>query len=116
MQRVSDPEWVAVCRLEDLVVERGVAVLVHGRGIAVFRTHDDEVRAVTNRDPFSRAGVLARGLVVTRGEVTFVASPMHRQAFDLATGICLGDPAVRISTYESRVVDGIVEIGPRRVP
>jgi len=113
--RVSDPEWVAVCRLEDLDVERGVAVLVHGRGVALFRTDHDEVRAVSNRDPFSRAGVLARGLVGTRGDVLCVASPLHRQAFDLATGVCLDDPAVRISTYEARVLDGIVEIGPRRV-
>ena len=59
--------------------------------------------------------MLARGLVGTRGDVLFVASPLHRQAFDLATGVCLDDPAVRISTYEARVVDGIVEIGPRRV-
>lgn len=112
---MSDPDWVAVCRLEDLDVERGVAVLVHGRGVAVFRTYDDEVRAVANRDPFSKSGVLARGLVGTRGEVMFVASPLHRQAFDLATGVCLDDPAVRISTYDARVVDGMVEIGPRRV-
>lgn len=111
---MSDPTWVAVCRLDDLDVERGVAVLVHGRGVAVFRTQDGQVRAVANRDPFSRASVLARGLVGTRGDVTFVASPAHMQAFDLATGVCLDDPGVRISTYDVRVADGMVEIGRRR--
>ena len=33
----------------------------------------------------------------------------------IGANLCLDDPAVRISTYEARVVDGIVEIGPRRV-
>lgn len=89
---MNAPTWVAVCRFEDLDVERGVAVLVHGRGVAVFRTLDGEVRAVSNRDPFSKAGVLARGLVGTREGVTFVASPAQLLAFDLATGVWLDDP------------------------
>ncbi len=51
---MNDPDWVAVCRFGDLPVGRGVAVLVHGRGVADFRTHDGDVCAVSNRDPFSR--------------------------------------------------------------
>lgn len=113
---MKDPTWIAVCRLDDLDVERGVSVLVHGRAVAVFRTHAGAVRAVANRDPFTRSGVLAKGLVGTRGGVTFVASPAHLHAFDLETGLCLGDPGVRISTYDVRVVDGLVEIGRRRGP
>ena len=35
--------------------------------------------------------MLARGIVGTRGDVPFVASPMHKQAFDLRTGECLDD-------------------------
>jgi nitrite reductase (NADH) small subunit len=111
---MSDPTWVAVCRFDDLDAERGVSVLVHGRGVAVFRTHEGAVRAVANRDPFSRTGVLARGLVGTRGNVTFVASTSQQQVFDLETGICLDDPHVRISTYDVRVADGMVEVGRRR--
>ncbi|RLV48352.1 nitrite reductase (NAD(P)H) small subunit [Nocardioides mangrovicus] len=111
---MGDPEWVAVCRFDDLDADHGVAVLVHGRAVAVFRTHDGEVRAVTNRDPFTQHHVLARGMVGTRGDVTFVASPTHLQAFDLATGICLDDPGVKISTYDVRVAGGMVEVGRRR--
>lgn len=105
---------MAVCRFEDLEEDRGAAVLVHGRGIAVFRTHDGRVRAVANRDPFSKAGVLARGLVGSQGDVTFVASPSSFQTFDLASGVCLEDPTVRISTYDVRVRAGQVEVGRRR--
>ena len=38
--------------------------------------------------------MLARGIVGTRGDVPFVASPMHKQAFDLRTGQCLDDADV----------------------
>lgn len=109
-----DQQWQAVCPLRDLEVERGVAALVHGEAVAVFRTHDDEVHAVGNHDPFSRASVLARGIVGTRGDTPFVASPMHKQAFDLRTGLCLDDGNQRVPVYDVLVEDGMVLVGRRR--
>lgn len=110
--------WTPVCRVVELEVERGAAALVHGQAVAIFRTHDDTVYALGNQDPFSRASVLARGIVGTRTveqeEVPFVASPMHKQAFDLRTGRCLDDEAVAVATYHVRVVEGVVLVGPRR--
>ncbi|MCW2866536.1 MAG: assimilatory nitrite reductase small subunit, partial [Marmoricola sp.] len=91
---------------------------VDGRAVAVFRTFEGEVFALSNYDPFSRASVLARGIVGTRGsgaeQVPFVASPMHKQAFDLRTGQCLDDAAVRIPSYDVRLEDGTVLVGPPR--
>ena len=117
-----DPSYTLVCRLDQIDVEGGVAALVHGEAVAVLRTHDDEVFALGNYDPFSRASVLARGIVGTRGDTPFVASPMHKQAFDLRTGQCLDDAAVRVPTYDVLVTDSpaagdpgrLVLIGPRR--
>lgn len=106
-------EFTVVCKLSDLEVERGATALVHGQAVAIFRTYDDSVYALGNYDPFARASVLARGIVGTRGDVPFVASPMHKQAFDLRTGLCLDDPAVSVPTYDVRVVDGVVQVGPR---
>jgi len=107
-----------VCRLAELEVERGAAALVNGQAVAVFRTHDDTVYALANQDPFSRASVLARGIVGTRvvdGEdVPFVASPMHKQAFDLRTGRCLDEEQVSVASYEVQVVEGVILVGPRR--
>lgn len=105
--------WTRVCELEEMPVGRGVAALVRGHSVALFRIGEDRVYALGNHDPFSRTTVLARGIVGLRGEVPFVASPVHRQAFDLRTGICLDDPSVAVSHYETRVVDGYVEVGPR---
>ena len=104
--------YTVVCRLDQIEREGGVAALVDGAAVAVFRTYDDEVFALSNYDPFSRASVLARGIVGTRGDVPFVASPMHKQAFDLRTGHCLDDAAVRVTTYDVQVSeDGQVRVG-----
>jgi nitrite reductase (NADH) small subunit len=78
--------------------------------VALFRTHDGAVYALDNRDPFSGASVLSRGIVGSRGDVPTVASPMYKQAFDLRTGACLDDGAVTIATYPVRVVDGQVQV------
>jgi nitrite reductase (NADH) small subunit len=109
--------WTAVCRLDQIDVEGGVAALVDGVAVAIFRTHDGNVFAMSNYDPCSRASVLARGILGTRGGTPFVASPMHKQAFDLRTGQCLDDAAVRVPTYDVRVDDGLVLVGrPQESP
>lgn len=106
--------FTVVCELGRVPREGGVCALVDGRAVAVFRTHEDEVFALDNYDPFSRASVLARGIVGTRGGVPYVASPMHKQGFDLRTGQCLDDAAVRVPTYDVAVRDGVVLVGPAR--
>jgi nitrite reductase (NADH) small subunit len=100
--------------LDAIEVEGGVTALVEGAAVAIFRTHDGNVYAMSNYDPFSRASVLSRGILGTRGDVPIVASPMHKQAFDLRTGQCLDDAAVRIPTYDVRVTDGLVHVGNHR--
>jgi len=109
-------EWQPVCRVVELEVERGATALVHGQAVAIFRTHDDEVFALSNYDPFARASVLARGIVGTRGGVPFVASPMHKQGFNLRTGECLDDPSVQVPVYEVKVVEGVILVGHRKAP
>ena len=107
-------EWQPVCRVAELEVERGATALVHGQAVAIFRTQDDAVYALGNYDPFAKASVLARGIVGTRGDVPFVASPMHKHGFDLRTGACLEDPLVHVPVYAVRVVEGVVLVGHRR--
>jgi nitrite reductase (NADH) small subunit len=69
--------WTAVCRLDDLLPERGAAAMLDGVQVAVFRLYDGAVRAIGNRDPLSGANVRSRGIVGTRGEQIVVVSPMH---------------------------------------
>jgi nitrite reductase (NADH) small subunit len=109
-QRMDEAVWVDVCATHDVPVERGVAVLLDGQQVALFRTFDGALHAIGNRDPFSGANVLARGIVGTRGEVPTVASPVYKQVFDLTTGTCFDDPSVQVPVYAVREADGRVEL------
>jgi nitrite reductase (NADH) small subunit len=95
--------WIPVCDLALLTPGRGVAVLLpDGRQAAVFRDRRDRLFAVGNRDPFTGAYVLSRGLLGTAGDRLYVASPLLKQRFALATGECLDDESVRIPVYTAR--------------
>jgi nitrite reductase (NADH) small subunit len=100
---------VEVCRLDDLVPDRGVCALVAGAPVAVFRCAPrDELYAVANHDPFSGASVLSRGIVGSIGGRPVVASPLYKNRFDLRTGTSLDDPSVRIRVYTVRLAGGRV--------
>lgn len=103
---------VAVCSFAALQPERGVAALLpDGTQVALFRTHEGAVHAVSNVDPFSGAAVLSRGIVGDRGGVPVVMSPIYKQAFDLCTGRCLDDDSVVLPVFAVQVVDGMVLVG-----
>ena len=94
----------AVCALDALQPNRGVAALLpDGTQVAVFRTSDDDVFALSNVDPFSGAAVLSRGIVGDRGGVPVAVSPVYKQAFELRTGRCVDDPSVSVPTFAVRV-------------
>lgn len=105
--------WIDVCALEDLLPERGAAALVEGTQIALFRLLDDEVVAVQQKDPFSGANVVSRGLVGSAGDRTIVSSPMYKQVWDVRTGECLdaaGKAPQDLASYPARVMGGRVEV------
>ena len=109
-----EPATVRVCRLEDIVPGTGVCALVAGEQVAVFRLQDGSVHAVGNRDPFSGASVISRGIVGDiKGELV-VASPVYKQHFSLLTGRCLEDQAKRLPVYAARVEEGFVAVEPRK--
>jgi len=103
--------WHSVCALEDIVPDTGVCALVRGQQIALVRVGDGEdVFAIGNFDPFSKAFVLSRGIVGDRGGVAKIASPIYKQSFDLRTGLCLDDATVAVPVWPARVVRGRVEV------
>ncbi|MDQ0645511.1 nitrite reductase small subunit NirD [Microbacterium murale] len=98
---------VRVCSIQDLEVERGRAALLGTDQVALFLLRDGSVHAVSNLDPYSRANVISRGIVGTRGDAPTIASPMHKQVFDLRTGECLetqGKPALHLEVWQVRTV------------
>lgn len=102
--------WTPICPLDDIVPDSGVCALAGGRQVAVFRVGADQVFAIANHDPFSKANVLSRGITGDiKGELV-VASPVYKQHFRLATGQCVEDESVSVESFAVRIRNGIVEV------
>ncbi len=103
--------WLDVCSVADLQPNSGVCALVNGQQIAIFYMHEDEaVYAISNFDPIGNANVLSRGMIGDMNGTPMVASPLYKQHFDLKTGQCLEDEAVKVDAYEARLNNERVEI------
>ncbi|MEU9065512.1 MULTISPECIES: nitrite reductase small subunit NirD [unclassified Streptomyces] len=105
--RLTD-DWFTACDLGALLPGRGVAALLPDGGqVALFRDRDGGLYAIDNRDPFTGAAVLSRGLTGTHRGRPFVASPLLKQRFDLTTGECLDDEEMRVETYQVQAVRAV---------
>jgi len=112
--------FVDICALDDLDPERGAGVLLGTTRIAVFRLADGTVRAVQQRDPYSGANVMSRGLVGTHRvtvadgvehDVDTVTTPMLKQVRDVDTGEVLdagGKDRRPLTVFVAEVRDGRV--------
>lgn len=111
--------WQDVCHISDLQQDGGVAVRAHGQQVALFHT-DQGYYALDNRDPFSGAQILARGIVGDLNGKAVVASPMYKQHFCLATGLCLENDQVAVRNWpvrlrnDGRLLIGAMAIDTRR--
>lgn len=93
--------WNAVCTIDDLVPESGIAVWTKDGPVAVFYMPHwlPALFAISHTDPFSGANVLARGITGDLKGAPVVASPLYKQHFNLKTGVCLEDDSVMVKTY-----------------
>ncbi|MBO0728740.1 MAG: nitrite reductase small subunit NirD [Acidimicrobiaceae bacterium] len=113
---MTSRQWVRVCSLQELEPGRGVAALVDGRQVAIFRLPGpngepaSRLRAIDNHDPASGANVLSRGLLGSADGVDYVASPMHKHRFDLASGHCLDGVSPGVRVWPIRVWGNAVEV------
>jgi NAD(P)H-dependent nitrite reductase large subunit/NAD(P)H-dependent nitrite reductase small subunit len=107
MRSPNTVKWNFICTFDDIIPCSGVAALVDGKQIAIFRVGDD-VYALDNHDPESGANVLSRGIVGDlKGELV-VASPVYKHHFNLATGACLEAPDSSVDVYPVKISDGHV--------
>src|SRR5687767_10503245 len=110
--RAADPR-MRICELERILPDTGVCALVGGEQVAVFRV-DERVYAVGNRDPFSGANVMSRGIVGDLNGQLVVASPVYKQHFSLESGTCVEDPERKLPVYEAGIEDGFVHVEPAK--
>ena len=92
-----------VCASAKVQAGVGVAALVNGKQVAIFRLRDGSLHGISNYDPFSQANVISRGLIGSLQGRAVVASPVYKQHFDLLTGQCLEDDTVSIKIYPVKI-------------
>jgi len=102
--------WLPACAVADLEPGWGEVALMGDRMVALVRVEREEVYAVDHHDPHTGAPVMARGIVGSRGERPTIASPLHKEVYDLGTGECFTDPALGLRTYRTRIVGGMIQV------
>lgn len=106
--------WTAVCRRDELEPLWGEAALVGASQIALFLLPDGRLFAVSNLDPATGAAVISRGIVGSKGDRPTIASPLHKDVYDLESGHCYTKPdTLRLPTWRVRERDGVIEVAPR---
>ncbi|SMF04803.1 assimilatory nitrite reductase (NAD(P)H) small subunit [Alteromonadaceae bacterium Bs31] len=105
-------QWISVCEADELSPLLGVRALLDQQQIALFNVKG-ELYAIDAIDPFTDAAVLSRGIVGDIKNQVVVASPIYKQHFSLASGICLEDESVSVKTYPVREKDGKIQLGKK---
>lgn len=105
--------WNAVCTVDDLVPESGIAVWTEDGPVAVFFLPHrlPALFAISHTDPFSGTNVLARGITGDLNGEPVVASPLYKQHFNLKTGRCLEDNSVSVKIYPVLLNDREILLG-----
>lgn len=102
--------FIDIGALDD-IPRQGARVVKTARGcIAVFRTVDDRVFALSDRCPH-RGGPLSEGIV--HGDR--VTCPLHNWVFDLNTGRAQGADEGAVATFVVRVEAGRILLDAERL-
>lgn len=105
-------DWTEIIALEDLLEGKGARAEFDGSAVLLVRS-GDRVFALSNRCTHQGAP-LHRGPVKIAGSLATVTCPAHGSTFGLAEGNVMRGPATTpVDTYETRVVDGAVQIRER---
>ena len=97
--------FVALAQAADIPVGKAAYVETAGLTLALFNLGGGRFRALTSICPHED-GPLAEGWL----EGGNVVCPWHGYDFELATGRCNVDDGLSVGVYETRVVDGAVEV------
>ena len=111
-------EWHDVASLEEIERDGRAVATIGGRQVGVVLDRiGGRLVGIRNRCPH-QGGPLCLGTVTDRAVGTpgrydvdgraVLRCPWHGWEFDLETGVCRDDPALRVAVYEVRVEDGRV--------
>ncbi|CAM2775723.1 nitrite reductase small subunit NirD [Moritella viscosa] len=103
--------WTPIIAKDKLTPDAGVCALVNGKQVAIFFDRKtDQLFAIDNYCPASKANVLSRGLITSVKDILTVSSPLYKEHFSLTTGECLEDDTLSVPVYAVRITDGMVEV------
>lgn len=104
-------EWFDLCSINDLVPNSGVCALFNEEQVALFYLPSEQkVYALGQHDPFGKANVISRGIIGSKEDKLFVASPLYKQHFLLEDGSCLEDETVSLPVWKTDIVNERVMI------
>tara|TARA_R110001583_G_scaffold11285_1_gene51316 strand:- start:39140 stop:39490 length:351 start_codon:yes stop_codon:yes gene_type:complete len=103
--------WTNICPVNDLTPNAGICALFNEQQVAIFLCKEsNNVFAIANFDPFGQANVLSRGIIGSTEDITYVASPLYKQRFNLLTGECLDSSEHSIKTFAVRIDNNEVQL------
>ena len=106
MEGVIDGDFIDVAATGELPVGRAKAYTIGEQRVAVCHTNKGFF-AVDNTCPH-RGGPLAEGDII--GDE--IVCPWHLWGFDVATGLCAGNPDIQVSTHEVRIEGDRILVKP----
>jgi nitrite reductase (NADH) small subunit len=97
---------VAAAKYSELAERVGYSITIGQNNIAIFKLSNGEVRAIENRSPHPKGGVLSEGLV--SGEYVFC--PVYDWKISLIDGKVQAPDEGQVRTFLVEVEDDIVYI------
>lgn len=113
METTASTTWTDICPKNDLTPNAGICAQFNEQQVAIFLCkRTDTLYAVSNFDPFGAANVLSRGIIGSTEDITYVASPLYKQRFNLATGECLDSDKKehKLKTFDIRIENERVQL------
>ena len=108
---IENKEWFDICGIDDILHNMGRCALFNEQQVAIFLCKEsNNVFAIANFDPFGQANVLSRGIIGSTEDITYVASPLYKQRFNLLTGECLDSREHSIKTFAVRIDNNEVQL------
>jgi len=101
----AELEEIRACAVEDVPLQEGRVITVHGRPIALFRAPSGWF-ALDNTCTH-QGGPLANGILSEDS----VACPLHERRFELSTGQPIAHDCGAVASYPVEVRDGAVFLG-----
>ncbi|WP_216831306.1 nitrite reductase small subunit NirD [Alkalihalobacterium elongatum] len=97
---------IKLCSFYELPEMIGQVFSVGGEEIVIFRLTDGTVRAIENKSPHPKGGILSEGLVSGH----FVYCPLYDWKISLIDGNVQAPDEGRVKTYNIEVSDDIVNL------